>query len=267
MNMPKKLDGRHRNCQCHKNTLEGSEERFLAEIGLSKNAIQLYNKLLVLGPLSVQDAAAHTLDFPSAHYRLFYELEKTGLVRRDSAKPLKFTALPVRVGLQASLKTKEKQLSNLLEGALKDTKTTEDGDTQIITGRKALYDIYAKYCEQAEEEVSIYSIGIAYSKKLEKTQKKLQTDNIQVRHIIQQYKTANYHIINKWLRAGVNLKYHETPRGFHFFVIDKKWVCVTFSNPDDTDNRISILTDNSAALELFRAQFDQLWATARKIKL
>lgn len=259
--MAKKSTGSHKRCKCQKHLLNKDQKDYLDEIGLSKHAIRLYELLLIMGPLSAQDAATHTLDFPSAHYRLFYELERCGLIRRSTGRPTVFTALPLHLGLETSLKRRESQLEKLLKN-----ESDKSSDIRIILGRKALYDTYIDCVMAAKEEVNIYSIGIAYSKKLEKSQRQLTQNGVRIRHIIQKHRPSNYHVVHKWLRAGVKLRYLKKTHGFHFFTVDKKWVCITFSDSEDTENRLSILTDNQPATELFRTQFEQLWASARNIK-
>jgi sugar-specific transcriptional regulator TrmB len=239
------------------------EYQYLRRIGLSIEAVHLYELLQQKGRLTAQKAASFTYDFPSAEYRLFYDLEKHRLVRRLPGRPRAFEALPLRTGLKSSLQNAENDLHKLIQGVIKETDATDQ--LEIIIGRQTLYDAYLVLADKAQHEIWLYSIGIAFSEKLEGTQRSAVKRGVSIKHVVQQHKISNQHVISKWQRIGVKLRYHKQQRGFHFFVIDSKQVCITFSNPSDTENRLSILTDNSAAVELFCTQFQNLWNGAKDI--
>lgn len=245
--------------------LSGEQKSYLRRLGLSMGAVQLYGLLLEKGRLTAQDASVLTLDFPSAKYRLFYELEKRQLVRRIRGRPLVFEALPLSLGLKASFQDNQQKLRQFIGPYLTNETGGPAGDAKLIVGRQALYDAYIRLADQAKHEICLFSIGIAYSDSLEKVQRKTIKRGVSIKHVVQQRKLSNQHIITKWLRAGVRIKYLKLEQGFHFFVIDNAHVCITFSDPNETENRLSILTDNHVAIELFAGQFRYLWQQAEAI--
>jgi hypothetical protein len=216
-----------------------------------------------MGKLTAQDAATHTFDFPSAHYRLFYELERHKLVRRHTGRPRSWSALPTDVGMQSSLRDAQAQLESLLKSGTGKERPT--GHIEILIGRQPLYEAYARHADFATKDIEIYSIGIALSDKLEAMQKALTKRGVSVRHIVQRYQPSNYHVIEKWRRLGIKPRYLPTKQGFHFFVIDDSWLCITFTDAVDTENRLSILTDNPTAIHIFHGQFSHLWTEAKRI--
>ncbi len=263
--LPNWPDSPHKNCRCAVGSLSREQRRYLKQLGLSKEAIRLYDTLLTMGKLTAQGAAWHTFDHASAEYRLFYELEGRQLVRRHAGRPRTWSALALQIGLPGSLKNAESQLQNLLARSVDEQVKTDK--TELIIGRQAAYDAYTTYAQQAKQEVLIYSIGIAYTEALAATQKSLVKRNVRIRHIMQKYQPANYHIVSKWLRIGIKLRNLPRQQGFHFFVIDLSTVCVMFSDASDVENRLSILTNNQAAVNHFAKEFDQLWAEAVAIKV
>ena len=58
---------------------------------------------------------------------------------------------------------------------------------------------------------------------------------------------------------GVNMRHFDGVSGFHIVVYDEEKVMVTFSDVDNTDNRLSIITTNSAAVEMFNTKFQEIW--------
>jgi sugar-specific transcriptional regulator TrmB len=244
--------------------LSREQRLYLDRIGLSRDALRLYELLLQKGKLSAQQAAVYTGDFPSAHYRLFYSLQKHHLARSLTGRPKMFEALPLAQGLRLSFYNHEREMRVLLDTAL-GAPQQHDVTASVILGRQAVYDEYVRLVKTAQQEVRLYSIGIAFSDKLEKTQRSLIKRGVRIRHVIQQRKLSNQHVVAKWQRIGVKLRYLKQPRGFHFFIVDNHTVCVTFSNLSDTDNRISLLTANKAAVQLFEAQFQIIWDQSTSI--
>ncbi len=242
--------------------LDGQQVEYLKRIGLSDDTVELYDLLLMKEKLTAQNAATFTGHFPSAHYRLFYALEKQNLVRKLPGRPITYKPLPLEEGLPASLQQTEKKLKQLIKQS-----ATKGGDVRIILGRQELYNAYAEVAAKAKYDIWIYSIGIAFSDSLEQTQRTAINRGVSIHHIIQQKKLSNRLVISKWLRAGVRLKYLNKPRGFHFFLIDEQTVCVTFSDPEDTENRFSIMTKNPAAIEIFVNYFQEIWREAKKIPI
>jgi hypothetical protein len=72
-------------------------------------------------------------------------------------------------------------------------------------------------------------------------------------------------VVHAWQRLGVQLRLLKAERGFHLMVFDGRQVLVSFSNPNDTDDRLSLLTDNAAAVRLFSQYFADIWQQASDV--
>lgn len=242
--------------------LNVSEKLYLKKIGLTQKAIELYQKLLAEGPLTAREAAVFSSAFPSAEYRLFYDLEKRELVRRLSGRPLRFEALKISDGLQASLASQHNQLKQLVEA-----EETGKDVANIIIGRQKVYDTYIKNAQKAQSQINIYSIGIAYNKGIEETQKAAVERGVSIKHVVQEMKPSNYFVIRRWLKYGVNLRVLERPRGYHLSIIDDACAIVTFSDPNDTEHRVSMITNDKNIISIFQSQFSVIWQTAQIPKI
>lgn len=237
-----------------------NNKTYLHEIGLSAHAVTLYELLLNKGPLTAQAVASETFWFPSAVYRLFYELSDKSLVIRKSGRPVVYEALALPTGLQASYAVTQKTLQSLLT-----QQPPGDEHLELLVGREALYDRYNVLAAQSKTEIRVYSIGIAYSKTLYSVQKSAIKRGVSVRLVVQQAKPSNYHIIHKWQHLGVQVRHLQTPRGFHVMVFDRKIVVISFSDPINTDNRLSIVTNNTTAVNIFLTYFQDIWTSAQEI--
>lgn len=236
--------------------ISDNEREYLRKIGLSFDAIDVYEVLLVQKQLTANQIAEELGLFTSAVYRLCYELEDARLIRVVNGRPKQFVTIKKKLGLSASFEQEKKILHQLIN-------SDEPGSqTEMIIGRSAIYDAYMRHAEKAARSIHIYSIGIAYSKDLERAQAAVRKRGVVVRHVIQQKKLSNQHVIAHWQRLGIKLRYLPKERGFHFYLIDQSLVCITFSDPSDTESRLSIVTDNRAAIDLFSRQFQELWVAS-----
>ncbi len=247
----------------HQLSLTQKQVMYLREVGLSKEAIRLYELLIQKGKLTAQEAANFTGDHPSAEYRLFYFLEDRELVRRISGRPRSFEALPLKDGLQASFVDQQHELGSLLKLAINRIPTLEQAT--VVVGRQALYDMYVTLAPHAKHEICIYSIGIAYSNDLAQVQGDVIKRGVRVRHVVQQQKASNYYVIKKWLRLGAKVRYLAMPRGYHLTIIDTTHALVTFSDPFDTESRVTLISSNQSVVDIFIAQFNELWAESAAI--
>lgn len=237
--------------------LTKSEKSYLRRIGLSKNSIRLYELLLQNDNLSAQQAAAQNGNFTTANYRLFYELERRQLVRRIDDRPRRFVALPLDTGLQASLSDEQHQLKQLINP------DSSSGQASIVVGRQQIYKNYMRHARTADKQISMFTIGIAYSDDMLTTQADAIKRGVQIRQVVQESKISNYYVLNRWLGMGIKLRLLKRQRGYHLVVIDDSYATVTFSNPTDTDERISIVTSDRATIDILQAQFEVIWQSAR----
>jgi sugar-specific transcriptional regulator TrmB len=231
------------------NLLSQEERGYLRKLGLSKDSINLYALFLKRGTLTAKQAASLSGKFASAEYRLFWQLENLGLIRREKTRPVRFSALPKSIGLQASYTKSRTNLSQLIKNM--DVADSEQHRLELIIGRQALYGRYIELASQTKLQISIYAIGIAYSEKLFQAQQDALKRGVHIRQVVQQVKPSNFHVVHKWQRLGVNLRYAPSERGFHLMLFDDHTVLITFSDAMNTDDRLSILTTNPAAVRLF----------------
>jgi sugar-specific transcriptional regulator TrmB len=247
-----------------KAVLTASEQTLLDRLGLSKRAIVLYEHLLRQDSLTAKQAAIIMKELPSAEYRLFRQLEQLGLIRRSTARPVVFTAISKEIGLRAAYLRFRFDLEKLVEKA---AAGENEYHLEVMIGRQALYQKYIELAGQSRQEICIYAIGIAYSKELERSQQLALKRGVRIRHILQQIKPSNFHVTHKWQRLGVQLRYAQSERGFHFMLFDAEVALISFSDPENTDDRLSIVTNNPAAVRLFETDFQHIWSNAREVSV
>ncbi len=235
-----------------------AEQRgFLRELGLSKNAIEVYERTLQNGPTTASAVADDVVRYPSAQYRLFYALEEFGLVFRKSGRPRAWLAIEPERAFQHALAHKK----SLIEERYAQTQGLEisASNTDVLYGKDALYSAYIRYAEQALSTIDVFAIGVAYSKDLMTTQRKVLARGVRVRHVVQEIMLRNLHIVRTWQRLGVDVRHLPSKRGLHLMIFDESIVIVSFSDPIDTENRLSLVLTNPAQVKMFVAMFQGIW--------
>ncbi len=234
---------------------------FLKDIGLSEHEIRVYEMLVFTkAPLTAQEIAAGVIIYPNAVYRIFKKLEQLGLIRKTARRPVAYIAVKKSTGFNTSYLQKQHLL---LQALSKSGVMDVHNENTILVGRQQLYDRYVQLASLAEVDIVIFSAGIAYSKKLYQVQKSAVDRGVVVKHIVQSVDSSNYHIIHKWKHLGVEIRRLDVRQGFHLTVIDRKAALITFSNADDTEDRVTIVTEHNIAVELFHLQFEQMWNQAK----
>ncbi len=253
------------NISVNVNDFDDNELRYLKRLGLSDHEIQTYKVLVDCNkPMSAQDIASKLMVYPSAVYRIFHDLESLGLVWMVGKKPIRYQASNKSEGFKVAYVRQKDELARLLQltGA-DDLSDTSDG---IILGRQALYREYIKYAKRSEKEISVFAIGIAYSKSLHQAQEEAIKRGVYIRHVVQKLQPANYHIIHKWQRLGISVRHNPQKQGYHISIIDNMVALITFSDPENTEDRLTIISKNPTAVKLFQLQFEAIWQSAQKIE-
>jgi sugar-specific transcriptional regulator TrmB len=245
-------------------SLSKSEEGFLRRLGLSDHEIQTYQIAMASKrPITAQDVASQLMVYPSAVYRMFEHLESVGLIKRVAKRPRSYQANDRSMGYGLAYQSEVDHLKLLLEKTGY-VSSSSGSKTYLVAGRQAVYDEYIRYAKTAEHEISVYAIGIAYSPELYEVQRDAIKRGVYIRHVVQRVQPSNYHIINKWQRLGVNLKHLKEEQGYHIVVIDRQIALITFSDKENTEDRLTLVTKNPVAVRLFQAQFESLWQISSK---
>jgi sugar-specific transcriptional regulator TrmB len=236
------------------------------QLTITTQELQLYDAIMHLGVPNAREIAQYMGIKTQAVYRLATTLEERQFITVQRQRPQLFRAVPL-VTVLATTRQQTLDTQAAMQAIITQTLTRQH-DTQtidIIHGRAALYDRYILEAQQAQYEIVVFSIGIAYNDRLYTVQSEARQRGVEIRHIVQQYTKSNYHIIKKWQRLGVKMRLYETAVGFHVMVFDGKTLLLSFSDPNDTDNRVSMVIHNTAAVNALREYYFTVWSQASLI--
>ncbi|MFO0970832.1 MAG: helix-turn-helix domain-containing protein [Candidatus Saccharimonadales bacterium] len=241
---------------------------YLRLLGLSDHELQLYTVMAAKRcPMSAQDVAGQLMVFPNAVYRMFEALEEKNLIRFVAKRPIRYEVIARENGLRAAYSTHVHDLAGLLGRAIGGdlTGTTDTGGARLIVGRESMYREYMKLAHQAQKTIDVFAIGIAFSDDLHHVQREAIARGVYIRHVVQELQPANYHIVSKWQRLGVSVRHYREERGFHITIIDGLAAMITFSDPANTVDRLSLVLNQAFAVRLFQAQFESIWQQAKVV--
>lgn len=250
-------------CEAADNFTE-NERNYLMELGLSNEAIELYRMVFAHGVTTVLRAGDCLCKLPNGLYRLFYELEQLGLVSRVVGRPVRFRYTAPSLSFSAAYTAKTHRLSEML--ARTGQSIIANDETEILIGKSALYERYIPMAHQAQHDMRLYTIGIAYSDRFEQVQRELLDRGVRIRHIIQERRPSNYHILNTWRNIGADIRMLPGLRGFHLMIFDEKAAMVSFSSPEDTENRVTIVVQRHGSITSLISLFESLWKESQPIK-
>jgi sugar-specific transcriptional regulator TrmB len=248
--------------------LQRNDKLFLRSLGLSIDEIELYE--LLLGSkkaMTAQQTSGYFIRFPSAMYRLFYGLEELGLIVQTNIRPKSYKAIEPSQAFQRALEQKRQMLEKQLSSLSFEQDALTPLPAEIIIGREALYKRYELEVSKACISVNAHSIGIAFSDNMYAVTRLAIKRGVKFKYAFQQFKPENFIILTKWKEVGVDLRHYKTERGLHMMIFDDSKIIISFSNPINTDDRISIVTSNKAMCSLFVNYFNSIWINAKQINL
>lgn len=246
--------------------LPSEQIKLLQQFGLSDHEIQVFTLMVAKQePLSAQDVASSVMIYPNAVYRIFYNLEQSGLIQLVGRRPIKYQAVAIELALESAFLNHKAKLDHALQLATGTINKPSKQQTYTLIGRERMYEEYVELAGRAKREINVFAIGIAFSDQLYQVQQEAIKRGVYIRHVVQQVKPGNYYIVAKWQRLGVNLRHFQEDRGFHLTVVDQSTAMITFSDPQDTEDRFSLVTHQPFAVKLFQAQFESIWQQAQKV--
>lgn len=241
-------------------------DTYRRQLRLSTMEAMLYETLLNTGPNIATDLALGLDCKPQAVYQLARKLADKGFITVDwQQRPRVFRAIPVEAVIPWLQEVSRDELATVQAALVSDKPLMPARLPAVgmLHGRQSLYDRYIVEANKAQSEILVYAIGIAYDEQLQAVQSEARARGVEIRHIIQQYTASNYHIIDKWQRLGIKLRHHSAPAGFHLMVFDARTVIISLSDPNNTEQRVSMVLQGRAAALAMRDYFYGLWASAR----
>lgn len=246
-----------------------SIETYRKQLRLTRTESRVYEMLLDQGPMRAADIALGLDVQPQAAYRWLNALSARCYVVALPGRPRLFQAVPPAIVMRELEQVASAEMAVARDGLLDMDMTPSPRpvhEVSLVYGRQALYDRYVVEAGRATTEILAYTIGIAYDAQLQVIQEEVRARGVEVRHVVQRYTKDNYHIVRKWLRIGVKMRHNPAPAGFHLLIFDGRTALLTLSDPQDTEQRTTMVLRNPAAVQAMRGYFYAIWAGSRLVR-
>ena len=243
-------------------------------LGLSRTQANLYLSLILYGETDAHILASWT-DLPRTEvYRTLNELQEKGLVDRELGSPLKFSAVPPSLGLQALIDRKKeeiKQMQNCLDVFSREFKVKEDKEKEndykiiIIEGRKRIIAKIKQQHDQARFSVDIMSflprfVQVA-NEVLESYRKAIQR-GVKYRILVglpNEKQVIPKEVLEAHSNKNTIIKTTVGVRRINSAIFDKEQASLSYYPDRPITESPYVLTNHPCLVEFAQNSFDQIW--------
>lgn len=239
------------------------------KFGLSRDAGKCYQVLLESGSLTSEELARKIDVLPNAVYRLTNKLDKKGLIVSLDTYPVKFQALSPDIALSALASEQIKEIEESKTLVIQSLQTHGINNPQtkidILTGWKSMMNKYVDLAKEAKEEILIVSIGEPVTDEIKLANRDALERGVSIKFIVHKYNQENYGLLRSWIKMGIEVRYF-AESGYHLVVIDGKKCLLATSNPQNSQERTSVVIYGEGLSKAMQQYFYLLWEKSLAIK-
>lgn len=245
-------------------------ENQLVTLGLSKDTARCYLALVKKGALTSHEIASELRILPNSVYRLLHSLEKRKIVAYLHSYPLKYQAVPLQVAITTLANSQIKQLEAIKDLTLLPKNAPNDSSPHtrldILTGWKSMMNKYVELAKTATEEILIISIGESVPDEVKIANRDALEREVSIKFIVHTHSKQNEALLRSWIKMGIATRYYKES-GYHLVVVDGKKCILTTSNPNNSQERISVVIYGEGLSRAMQQHFYTLWARSLPIKV
>lgn len=240
----------------------------LVTLGLTRDEARVYALLCSRGSQTALDLSKSCSILPNAVYRLIQGLAKKGFVVSLPTRPAKFQAIPAQIAVEAyataKMQTVERAKSEAVAASTAPEHDIPHTRIDIVTGRQAMFDTFVKLAKSARKEILVISIGEPVPDEVKITNYDAVSRGVSVKLMFHRYTKDNEQLLKSWVRMGAQVRYYPD-WGYHMTIIDRKQSILTANNPEETEERISMVIHSESLSKALGDYFNAKWSTALSI--
>jgi sugar-specific transcriptional regulator TrmB len=245
-------------------------------LGLSRTQANLYLSLILYGETDAHILASWT-DLPRTEvYRTLNELQEKGLVDRELGSPLKFSAVPPSVGLQALIDRKKEEINRMQECldvfsrefTVKE-KEEKENDYKIIMieGRKRIMARIRQQHERARFSVDIMSSlprFVQVANEVVESCRKAAERGVRYRILVglpNEKQEIPKELVEAYENKNTIIKTMVGARRVNSAIFDKEQASFSYYPDRPITESPYILTNQPCLVEFAQNSFDQIWTS------
>jgi sugar-specific transcriptional regulator TrmB len=243
----------------------------LRGVGLTDYESRCYLALVQYRNLSARECAK-VANIPSTKvHETLNILADKGLISVTNDKPMLFHMIPIERGFVNFIEVKKNFIENLkkeLIKSLNEVKSVEKSEItpekiNVVSGRERQHEIALGMTKDSLKEIFIISKGEKLPYKLLIESKRAIERGVKIKYIITKIR-GNEKIIEKLKKIGYKVRY--IPLGeISMAIKDRNKSLLVIKNPNNPEDRISILIIQEALAKAHAKYFDEMWKKAQAI--
>lgn len=240
----------------------------LANLGLSKQEVNIYLTLVNKGSLNVKELAKLTNTLPNSIYRLLQKLQNKKLITESGKHPSIYKAISPSIAFDSYAKNRIIQINSIKDDLIKHLTQPSHSDqsrVDIMQGQHEFFLNYSQLANEVKAEILIISIGEQVSEEILIANRDAIARGVKILFIAHKHNKDNHNLLTNWVKMGLEVK-HYSDSGFHLVVFDKKISLLAVNNPDNTNDRTGLLIYNPGLSKAFWDYFYSIWEKAEDIK-
>lgn len=240
----------------------------LKDLGLTNQEIETYSVLLKHGDLNAQEIAQKLVIYPNAVYRTANKLKEFGLITILGKYPTLFRAISPQTSIPPLVEKKINKLqevtTNIGTIPLLQNSNIKPTNVDLIYGQNSIFEEGAKLLDSTNKEMLVISIGEPISPELLLSVRNAIKRGVSIKMIVHKNDVENKTVLENLKNNGYKIK-HYPGWGFHVAVYDKEKSLLIINNPDNTEERVAILTRSTGLSKALADYFNFIWQKAKTV--
>lgn len=240
----------------------------LVKLGFTKQEALVYLILVKEGTLPAKEIALRMKILPHAVYRIIKRLEGKKLVVIVTSSPLNFYVLPPELALSAYVKQTavrlEKEAVEVSQSLIKGETHTYSTKINILSGKQALFEDSEILINKAKKEVLVISIGEPSTGDLILANRRAIERGVIIRMVAHKHNPENQEFLANLQKNGLEVRYFPDS-GFHILIVDTAITLLAVSDPQNSEERVTIKMFNTGLSQALRDYFYSVWEKAIEV--
>lgn len=242
------------------------------KIGLSKQAIDVYQLLLDQGSFSATDIGKRLKLAPTAVYRLVDHLIFLGIITASATRPALYSAKDPSLAREQYIAAQRAWFTDSVVGNFMISQMSQTSeqmtDAAFITGRNAIFSRITKDYHMVKRSIIMIILGLSegISPELLLAQKDAVEKGVRCKIIVQEYRAENRDTITSWIQNGAVVR-HGKPIGFHMVILDDRISYLMWYDEHDRSKRTAVRFVHAGIAKQLQAVFDGFWRDAIPIHI
>lgn len=250
------------------------ETEILRQLGLTEYESKAYMSLLRYGDMKGREVAGKSGVPPTRVFDALKSLMSKGFVSLISNKPMIFKPVKAEIAIKGIVEEKTDRLQTLEKSAIDSLKNfavlkqipSVEEKIIIVSGYEKMYSIANEMMNRVKKSMLIFSSGEKIPNSTKIASAGAIKRGVSINFIATQCSHENINFLKELKNIGYRIRFYKAD-GYTIAIQDSESCVMTFKNPSEPRNRITIFLDNENFSKALVIWFNTIWKMAKAIKL